>query len=71
MERFWQDVSRSPEPSFTQCPTNLDLCKERIRRRIRHNKHARFRETPSKAEIVVGIAALIMVFAVCVQAISR
>ena len=54
-----------------QCPPDLDLFKERIRRRIRHNKHTRFREMPSIAEIVVRIATIILVIAVCAQAISR
>ena len=71
MERFWQNVSSSPRTNVSQCPTDLDLFKERIRRRIRNNKHARFRAMPSIAEIVVRIAAIILVIAVCAQAISR
>lgn len=71
MERFWQNVGSSLGTHVSQCPPDLDLFKERIRRRIRHNKHARFREMPSIAEIVVRIAAIILVIAVCAQAISR
>src|ERR1700719_2107298 len=45
--------------------------KDRILRRIRRNKHARSNQKPSVAEIVVRIAAALMMIAVCVQAISR
>lgn len=70
MKRIWRRVSTGPEMNVRPGPTH-DLLKERIRRRIQHNKHARFRETPSIAEIVVRIAAIILMIAVCAQAISR
>jgi hypothetical protein len=71
MESFWLNISSSPGTNVSQCPMHLDLSKERIRRRIQHNKHARSRETPSIAEIVGRIAAIILVIAVCAQAMSR
>jgi hypothetical protein len=45
--------------------------KGRILRRIRRNRHAGSNHEPSIAEIVVRIAAALMMIAVCVQAISR
>jgi hypothetical protein len=71
MERLWQNVSSSPVSNVNRYPADFDLFKERIRRRIRQNKRARLRETPSTAEIAGRIAAIILVIAVCAQAVSR
>ena len=71
MERFLQNASSSQGSNVNLYPTPLELSKERIRKRIRQNKHARLRETPSTAEIVGRIVAIILVIAVGVQAVSR
>jgi hypothetical protein len=60
-----QATTNSQHLPVTQTP------KDRILRKIRRNKHAQSKQEPSVAEIVVRIAAALMMIAVCVQAISR
>jgi hypothetical protein len=45
--------------------------KDRILGRIRRSKHSRNNEVPSVAEIAVRIAAVLMMIAVCAEAVSR
>jgi hypothetical protein len=45
--------------------------KDRILRRIRRSSHARVIQAPTIAEIVVRIAAALILISVCAQAISR
>jgi hypothetical protein len=71
MERFLQNASSSQGSNVNLYSTPLDLTKERIRKRIRQNKHARLREMPSTAEIVGCIAAIILVIAVCALGVSQ
>jgi hypothetical protein len=64
-------LAECQQQSGIERPAGFDLFKESVRRRIRQNKRARLRETPSTAEIVGRIVAIILVIAVGVQAVSR
>jgi hypothetical protein len=49
----------------------IESSKNRILRRIRRSKHARNNKEPSVAEIVMRIAAALMMIAVSAEAVSR
>ena len=71
MKRSQQHPNEIQAATTNQHSPVIQSPKDRILRRIRRNMHSRSNRGPSVAEVAVRIATVLMMIAVCVEAVSR